>query len=98
MYMGMEREILSPWMDPLDDARLSTQIPFVTRQGQKCLRSCLMKKGVEKLLIGTEQGVEIMWHSENNVKVFRVEDFRAALVDPEFLQDRLTVRTMAVAT
>ena len=96
--MRMEREVLTPCMDHLDDARLSAQIPLVAGQSQKRLRSSLMEKRVEQFLVGEEQSVEIMRHGEDDVEILRIEDFRAALIDPEFLQDRLAVWTVPVAT
>ena len=38
-----------------------------------------------------------MRHGEDDVKIFRIEDFRAALIDPEFLQDRLAAGAVTVA-
>lgn len=95
--MRMEREVLSPCMDHLDDARFSAQIPSVASQSQKCLRSRLMEQRIEQFLVGEEQRLEIMRHGENDVEVFRIKDFRTALIDPEFLQDRLAAGAVAVA-
>ena len=38
-----------------------------------------------------------MRHGEDDVEVFRIKDFRTALIDPEFLQDRLAAGAVAVA-
>ena len=38
-----------------------------------------------------------MRNGEYDVEVFRIEDFRAALIDPELFQDGLTAGTMPVA-
>lgn len=73
--MRMEREALTPGMDHLDDARFSAQIPLVASQSQKCLRSRLMEQRIEQLLVGEEQRIEIMRHGEDDVKIFRIEDF-----------------------
>ena len=96
--MRMEREVLTPCMDHLDDTRFRAQIPLVAGQSQKCLRSRLMEQRVEQFLVGEEQSIEIMRDGEDDVEVLRIEDFRATLIDPEFLQDRLAVWTVPVAT
>lgn len=94
--MGMKGEILPPCMDDLDDAGLSAKIPMIASQSQQRLRCRTVKQRVKQLLIGKEERIEIMGHGEDDVKILRIEDLRATLIDPELFQDRLTIWTMPV--
>ena len=38
-----------------------------------------------------------MGNGKDDVEIFRIQDFTAALIDPELLQDRLAVRAVSVA-
>lgn len=56
-----------------------------------------MKKAVEKLLVAIKERVQLMWEGKHHMKVWGVNDLGPALIHPEFLQDSLTVGTVAVA-
>ena len=56
-----------------------------------------MEHAVKKLLIGVQKTVQLVRKSEHDVKIRRVYNFGTPGIDPEFLFDRLTVGTVAVA-
>lgn len=56
-----------------------------------------MKKAIQKLLVGINQRSQLGGNGKNNVEVIGIDDFAAAFVNPEFLKNCLTVRTVAVA-
>ena len=97
VYMGMKRKVLPPRMEHQDDARRSAKIAFVASQSQKRLRSSLHEQRIQEFPVSQKQRIQIVRHGEYEVEVFRIENFAAALIDPEFLQDGLAVRTMPVA-
>lgn len=94
--MWMVFQGLAPGMEHLYDAGESAQKLRVSSKFQKSLGRALMKERVQKLLVGEEQGVQFMRHREYDVEIRSIDDLRSALVDPDLLQDRLTVRAIAV--
>ena len=56
-----------------------------------------MEKAIQKLLVAEDQGIEIMGECKNHMEVRGVNDLGPALIHPDFPEDRLAVRAVAVA-
>ena len=60
------------------------------------LRTAFMEQPVKKLLVTEEQGVEFVRERKYHMEVRGANDFRPALVHPEFFADSLTDGTVPV--
>jgi len=96
--MRMVIQVLTPGVQDHDDAGLSTEIAAIVRKCEQRLRSRPEEKVVEELPIGKEQRIQTVGHSEYDMEVPCGKDLTAPLVYPYFLEDRLTVWTITVAT
>lgn len=56
-----------------------------------------MHEGIECGLIGIDEAVKFKWDSKDNVEIRGINDFRAAVVDPNLPEDGLARRAVAVA-
>ena len=84
-------------MEHLDDSRLSPEIVPVSREFQKGLGTALMEQTVKESLVAVDQGIELMRKRKHHMEVRGIDDFRPALIDPEFFEYTLTVWTAAAA-
>ena len=93
----MEVEFLPPGMEYLDDAGCGPQKLPVCRKLQESLSGALMEEGIQKGLVGIDQRVELGRYGKDHMEIGSVDDFRFPSVNPEFLEERLAVGTVAVA-
>ena len=93
----MEVEFLPPGMEYLDDAGCGPQKLPVCRKLQESLSGALMEEGIQKGLVGIDQRVELGRYGKDHMEIGGVDDFRFPSVNPEFLEERLAVGTVAVA-
>jgi hypothetical protein len=96
MYMVIQ--FLIPGMEYLDDTGCCPEILPVSRQLEKCFGAASVKETIEKPLIAVDQRVQFMWECKYDMKVRRINDFRAAFIHPDLFQDSLTVWAVAVFT
>ena len=96
VHVDMVAQFLVPGVEHLDDPGLCPEVFFVGRQFQECLRTAFMEQPVKKLLVTEEQGVEFVRERKYHMEVRGANDFRPALVHPEFFADSLTDGTVPV--
>ena len=97
MHVHVIAQLLVPGMKDLNDTGESAEIFGVGRQLKKSPGTAPVEHAVKKLLIGVQKTVQLVRKSEHDVKIRRVYNFGTPGIDPEFLFDRLTVGTVAVA-
>ena len=97
MYVRMEVEFLSPGMKDLYDTGSSAKESGISGELQKSLRRDFVKEGVKSLLIQKEELIKIVRHSEDDMEVLGVDNFRSSFIDPYLFKHGLTVRTVAVS-
>lgn len=90
-------QLLPPGMKNLDDAGCCHEILLVSGKLKKCLGGASVKKRKQKLLIAVEQPIQFMRQCENHMIVRGVDHFGTALIHPDFFEDGLAARTIAVA-
>ncbi len=92
----MVAELLIPGMKDLDDTRHSPQILFVGRQLEKCFRTTFVKERVKKFLVTIQKRVQFMRKRKDHMKVRGIDYFGATTVYPDFFENSLAVRAVAV--
>lgn len=97
VHVGMIVQLLSPGVEHLNDARGGTEVFRICRQFQECLGCTAVQQGVHQLLVGQEERVQFVRNRKNHMEIGRIDHFTAACIDPDFLEDRLTVWAVAVA-
>ena len=97
MHVYVITKLLVPGMKDLNDTGESAEIFGVGRQLKESPGTAPVEHAVKKLLIGVQKTVQLVRKSEHDVKIRRVYNFGTPGIDPEFLFDRLTVGTVAVA-
>ncbi len=96
VHMDMAAHLLVPGMEHLDDAVLGAQVFFVGAQFQERLRAASVEEPVKDLLVGKDEGVQLMGEGKDHMEVRRVNDLGPAPVHPELLLDGLAVGAAAV--
>ena len=96
VHMDMIIQFLVPGVEYLDDPGLCSKVFLVCTQFQKCFSAALMEKAVKKLLIPVNQGIKFVRECKHHMEVRGANDFRPALVHPEFFADSLTDGTVPV--
>lgn len=86
-----------PRYENLDDGRSSAEIFIVTGKFEKNLSGAFMHERVKGFLVGKDKRIELSRKSENDMKIRHVKDFSSASIDPDFLEDSLTVGAVTVA-
>lgn len=97
VHMDMVVQFLIPGVEHLDDSGLCPEMVPVSREFQKGLGTALMEQTVKESLVAVDQGIELMWKGKHHMKVRGINDFRPALIDPEFFGYTLTVRAASIA-
>lgn len=98
VHMYMVIQLLIPGVKDLDDPGCCTEPFFIFREFYKCLCTASVQKGIEKLLVTVDQGVEFMRKSKYHMKVRGVDHLSTAFVYPDLLVDGLAVGAVAVST
>lgn len=96
VHMDMVVQFLVPGVEYLDDSGLCAEIVSVSREFQECLGTALMEQTVKEPLIAVDQGIEFMGKGKHHMEIRGINDFRPALIDPEFFEYPLTVWAAAV--
>ncbi len=97
MNVRMVIEFLTPGVKDLYDPGSSAKELRISGKLKKSLRRDFVKEGVKSLLIQKEELIKIVRHSEDDMKVIGVDDFRSSFIDPYLFEDSLTVRTVTVS-
>ena len=97
MNVRVEVEFLTPGVKYLYDPGDCTKELGIRGKFQKSLRRDFVKEGVKSLLIQKEELIKIVRHSEDDMEVIGVDDFRSSFIDPYLFKHGLTVRTVAVS-
>ena len=84
-------------MEDLYDAGNSAQELSVSRKLQEGLGRTSVEEGIQKGLVGIDQGVQLGRYGKDHMEIGRVNNFGFPFVDPEFLKKCLAVRAVAVA-
>ena len=95
--MRVKIQFLPPCMENLYDSWRCTEILWIGRQFQECLSAAPVEQGIQEPLVCVDERVEFCGQGEHHMEIRRVNDLAAAAVDPEFLEDGLTVRAVAVS-
>lgn len=94
--MGMEIQFLSPGVEDLDDTGSGAEESRVLRALQQGMCGTCVQQGIEKLLIGIDQRIQLSGECKDHMEVRGVNDLCFPSVDPDFLEDSLAVRAVAV--
>ena len=97
MYVRMEVEFLTPGVKDLYDPGDCTKELRIRGKFQKSLRRDFVKEGVKSILIQKEELIKIVRHSEDDMEVLGVDNFRSSFVDPYLFEDSLTIRAVTVS-
>ena len=74
--VGMEIQLLSPGVQDLYNTGSSAEEPGVLRTFQQSMCRAGVHQGIEKLLIGVDQGVELCGEGKDHMEIRCINDFR----------------------
>ena len=97
MHVDMVEHLLVPGMEHLDDAGPGAQVSLVGAELEERLRAAFVEEPVKVLLVGEDEGVQLMGEGKDHMEVRRVNDLGPTPVHPELLLDGLAVGAAAVA-
>lgn len=97
VHVDMVEHLLVPGMEHLDDAGLGAQVSLVGAELEERLRAAFVEEPVKVLLVGEDEGVQLMGEGKDHMEVRRVNDLGPTPVHPELLLDGLAVGAAAVA-
>ena len=97
MHMHVVAKLLVPGMQDLDDTGCCAEVFLIRREFQERISAAFMEKPIKELLVAVKQGVQLVGECEHHMEIRCVNDLFSAFVHPDFLIERLAVRTAAVA-
>ncbi len=97
VHVDMVEHLLVPGMEHLDDAGPGAQVSLVGAELEERLRAAFVEEPVKVLLVGEDEGVQLMGEGKDHMEVRRVNDLGPTPVHPELLLDGLAVGAAAVA-
>ncbi len=84
MDMRMEVHFTPPGMENADISDVCTEIFAVRSQFPQRIGRCVIQSIVQKLLVAVDDRVQLLWDSENHMKVWRIKNIFPAGVHPFF--------------
>lgn len=97
MNVRMEGKVASPGVEDADEPDLCTQMSLVPGKLFQSCGAAVIEQAEEKASVRKKEAVELLRHSEDSVKIRRINDIGLPGVDPFFLVHCLAAGAVPVA-
>ncbi len=98
MQVGMKEEILSPTVEHGEEADLGAQMLGIGSDGGQGLGRGSEQNAVDEIFVLVSNGRDLFGEREDDMKIWRLKNFRFPFFDPFRSRQRLALGAMPVAT